>query len=263
MRKLQHAVFFLMGSIFLTGSLHAAPEAIIITPTTFDFGWCPDNAKISAEFSVKNAGVDIIPIASVQPTCGCTASQFTPGPLASNAETKVGLTFNTRGYNGSAFNKVTKVKTESGNEYNVNLTGNVNDPAAKIFPDQGGVASFEPGSKEKKKTIKIQNKTDKDVDLTVIHNAADWAKANLSAQQIKAGESVGLEVSVDGSYDAAKDTSVTLEARSGDASWRLTVAIRTGPAPSAVRSGNLQAPAKPAPEKPAVKPLKTEKPETK
>src|SRR5262245_21402455 len=85
--------------------------ALRIDPETFDFGWAPDNAKISADFTVKNTGVEIIPLTSVQPTCGCTASNFSPGQLASAEETKIGLTFNTRGYRGMAFNKSTKVNS--------------------------------------------------------------------------------------------------------------------------------------------------------
>lgn len=231
----------------------AAPPAIppsnqplMITPTVFDFGWCPDNAKVSAEFTVKNTGVDMIPITGVQPTCGCTASHFTPGSLATNDETKVVLTFNTRGYANSGFTKSAKVKTDiGGTEYTVQMTGFVTDDQAKVVPDQDGIASFEPNSKGNKKTLHIQNKNDKDITLEIVQKPASWATATLRATTVKAGASVPMDITVDGPFVPAKDTSVTLAASDGAATKRLTIAIRTGEPPLPIRKPSPPA-AKPA-----------------
>lgn len=247
----------LAAAVSLSGALQAfSPQALVITPTVFDFGWCPDNAKISAEFTIKNTGADLIPITSVQPTCGCTASQFTPGQLGSNEETKVGLTFNTRGYAKTGFSKNTKVKTEAGGaEYEVTLKGYVLDPTAKVFPEGDGVASFETGSKEKKKTISIQNKSDKDVTLSILQAPASWASVKLSASLVKAGASAPVEFSVSSPFSETRDTSVTFEAKSETETSRLTIAIRTGTPPPPVKRATtapLPAPA-PAPDKPAGK----------
>ncbi len=233
------------AAIVLTFSLAPnAAETLVISPTTFDFGWSPDNAKISAEFTIKNTGVAAIPINSVQPTCGCTVPQFTPGTLATNEETKATLTFNTRGYAGSSFHKSAKVKTDSENsEYSVLMTGYVLDPNAKVVPDQNGTAGFEPGSKEKKKTIKIQNKSDKDVTLSVVQSPASWATAKLQAASVKAGASINLEISAEGPYDQTKETSVTYEVAGLDQPARFTVAIRTGTPPTPVRAVVPPAPA--------------------
>ncbi len=229
-----------------------SPQSLVITPTEFDFGWCPDNSKITAEFTIRNTGTELIPITSVQPTCGCTASQFTPGNLTSNQETKVGLTFNTRGYARTGFSKATKVKTEAGGaEYDVILKGYVLDPAAKIIPDGDGIASFEPDTKGKKKTITIQNKSDKDVTLAIVQAPAAWASVKFSAGVLKAGASLPVEISVNSPFSETKDTSVTLEARSETETSRVTLAIRTGnPPPPIKRATMAPAPAPvPNPEK--------------
>lgn len=225
-------------------------QSLIITPTTFDFGWCPDNAKISAEFTLKNSGVDMIPITSVQPTCGCTASNFTPGALASNEETKVGLTFNTRGYAGTEFHKSAKVKTDGIEaEYTVQLTGHVLNSNAKVVPDSDGIAGFDVGTKEKKKTIHIQNKSDKDVTIEMVLKPAAWAKVKIDSPVIKAGQSTSMDVSVDGSVDENRETSITLAANDGAVVSRLTVAIRTGTPPAPMKRPAAPAPAAPTPAK--------------
>src|SRR5438552_802550 len=102
----------LFGFFTVAVSQAYSPTALVVSPSTFDFGWCPDNAKIHAEFTIRNTGTDLIPVTSVQPTCGCTTSEFTASSLASNEESKVGLTFNTRGYGGAPFHKTAKVKTD-------------------------------------------------------------------------------------------------------------------------------------------------------
>src|SRR5690349_5092806 len=121
---IRRIVFVSLGFFAVAVAQAYSPSAIVISPTTFDFGWCPDNAKVNAEFIVRNTGTDLIPITGVQPTCGCTASEFTPGSLGSNEESKVLLTFNTRGYAGTPFHKTAKIKTDTGGaEYTVDMVG--------------------------------------------------------------------------------------------------------------------------------------------
>lgn len=238
MVKSRFQTFITLGLLAAGPPLLADQLPLVVSPSTFDFGWCPDNAKINATFTIKNTGAEMIPITSVQPTCGCTASQFTPGELASNEETNVGLTFNTRGYAGTKFNKSTKIKTDAGGaEYTVMLTGHVVDTSAKVVPEGAGIVNFEPGKKEKKKTIRIQNKSDKDVSLNVVQKQADWAKVKLKSETIKAGQSIAMDVNVvNGSVDEVRDTSITFSTNDGTDESRFTIAIRTGqalPAPSA------------------------------
>lgn len=227
--------FFLL--LFICGILTAASVkasvSLEIIPGTFDFGWCPDNAQVTAEFRIKNTGAEVVPLTSVQPTCGCTASSFTPGDLASNEESVIALTFNTRGYAGSKFNKLTRVKAGSPEaEYSVTLAGHVLNPDSKIVPVENGVASFEPNTEASKKIISIQNKTGQKVALTVIQKPAGWAKAKLLSNSIDPNGTADLEVKVEKPYDAVRHTSITLEAVENNTPHRLTVAIRTGaPAP--------------------------------
>ncbi len=259
-RKIKFVAAAAVGAVLLTPVSAFSPQSIVITPTTFDFGWAPDNSKINAEFTLKNTGSDLVPLTSVQPTCGCTVPQFTPSSLGANDQTKVILTFNTRGYAGTGFSKNAKVKTDDSSiEYTVMMTGFVTDPNAKVIPDQGGVAGFPKDAKERSKKIKIENKSDKDVTLEIVQAPAAWAKVKLDATSIKAGGAAVLEVSIDGETDQDKQTSVTLSAKDDVKTSRLTVAIWTGQGPTPMRRPEVVPPPAPAtenksPAKPATKP---------
>lgn len=222
-------IFSLAGMMCATVFAGAALE---ISPAEYDFGWSPDNAKISAEFTIKNPTLDLVPLIAVQPTCGCTATDFQPSNLKSSDETKVRLTFNTRGYTNAEFHKNAQVKTGgSTGDYTVKMKGHVTDPAALFFPLGDGVAAFEKGG-EKKKTIQLQNKTTEDLTLSVAQPASEWAKTKLDADVIKAGASVALEISVSGGdLDKDQNTSITLDAKGATGAYRATVAIRTGTPP--------------------------------
>jgi hypothetical protein len=242
-------IFSLAGlmcvSVFAAGTLD-------ISPSEFDFGWAPDNAKISAEFTVKNPSLDLIPLIAVQPTCGCTATDFQPSTLKSSDETKVHLTFNTRGYTNAEFHKNAQVKTGSAGDYTVKMTGHVTNPAALFFPVGDGVASFEKGG-EKKKTIQLQNKSTEDLTLFVVQPAAEWAKTKLDADVIKAGTSGTLEISVSGGdLDKDQNTSITIDAKGVTNVYRATVAIRSGTPPAPYRkptSGEAKPKSAPEPKK--------------
>jgi hypothetical protein len=217
--------------------LFAAPvfaATLQSVPETFDFGWAPDDARISCEFTIKNTGNDSVALQALKPACGCTAAQFTPKSLSSSEDTKIGLTFNTRGYKGIEFSKSAELTTE-GDSSNVivYLKGHSLDPDAKIHPQGNGIASFEPGMKKDSQRVSIQNKAAQDVTLSVVQAPASWATVKLDANSIKAGDAVDAVIKVSGSFNDVRETSVTFEAMEGSTPHRLTIAIRTGPAAKA------------------------------
>jgi len=217
----------------MTGTAWAV--GLVATPSTFDFGWCPAEAKVSAEFIIKNISDSPISLDSLRPSCGCTAAEFSPETLASDNETKIGLTFNTRGYEGLSFHKPATLKTggtDTGIE--VTITGFVLDPNAKIVPDGSGLARFEPGGK-KKEIVAIRNKGANEVSLQVVQKPADWASIDLDSSKIPAGGTTELEIKVKGSMDETKTTSATFEATGNETPQRFTVAIQTGPKPEAYK----------------------------
>jgi hypothetical protein len=219
---LSFAVFLGTTPLF-SASLQSEPE-------TFDFGWAPDTARISCEFTVKNTSNDAIALQALKPACGCTAAKFSPMSLASDGDTKIGLTFNTRGYKGMTFSKSAELTTEgSASNITVYLKGHVTDPNALVFPKGTGIASFEPTAKSTTQKITLQNKSDKNLTLHVVQPPASWAKVKLGSEMIKAGGTADVTVSVSGSLKDVRETSITIEASQDDDRHRVTLAVRTGP----------------------------------
>lgn len=221
------------STALMLGFLHSpsfSAPALQISPEEFDFGWAPDNSKIDCDFVLKNSGANLLPITEVRPACGCTASDFKPASLESNEETKVRLTFDTRGYTNIAFNKTAKVETGTPDTYTVRLKGHVTNSNAQVAPTGDGIAAFTPEAKEKKKSLVIQNKTSEDVALIVVQSPSEWATVKLP-DMIKAGEKAEADVSVSGDLGDARHTSITVEARSATVTQRFTLAIRTGMGP--------------------------------
>ncbi len=219
----------LLSLIVLIGTSPLFAAKLESNPNTFDFGWAPDNARLFADYHVSNIGGDAVNLQALKPACGCTAAKFTPMSLSKNADTKISLAFNTRGYKGTTFNKSAELTTE-GNTDNLTvfLKGYVLNPNATFLATGTGIASFTPESKKSSEKITLQNKGDKDLALHIVQPAASWAKAKLSADTIKAGGTVELSVSISGSNSEARETSLTIEGTSDDEKQRLTVAIRTG-----------------------------------
>jgi len=219
--------------MFLVPSLMLASVSLEISPGTFDFGWCPDNAEVTCDFRVRNVSEMLIPLTSVEPSCGCTAADFTPEELASSEETSIRLTFNTRGYKNARFNKMTRVKAGvEEQEYQIRLRGVVAQDEVAVRPVGTGVAEFPPNNRKRRRVIKIQNKTDSSVPLEVVRPPDSWAKVSFNKSVIPAGGTVKMEVRVQGSLDEKRATSVTVEALEGSHPHRFTVAIRTGPPPA-------------------------------
>jgi hypothetical protein len=150
--------------------------------------------------------------------------------LASDDDTKIGLTFNTRGYKGITFNKTAELTTKDNSDnIRVSLRGFVENPNAVVSPKGDGIASFEPSKKKSSEKITLQNKSDKNLSLQIIQPAASWAKVKLGNDDLKANGTVDVSISVSGSLDEVRNTSVTIEAMHDDERHRVTLAIRTGP----------------------------------
>lgn len=202
----------------------AAASDLESVPGTFDFGWSPDNARVSCEFLVRNKGGDAVNLTGLKPSCGCTAAQFTPTALGTNADTTIGLTFNTRGYKGIQFTKTALLNAaDPSQNLTVTLTGFPMNPNAKVFPEGTGIADFGPDTKSDKQIIKLQNKTGQNVTLSIIQHAAAWASVDVTSNDT-------IEIKAKKPFTDIRETSVTFEAKEpAGASHRFTIAIRTGP----------------------------------
>src|SRR5262245_20619711 len=99
------------------------------------------------------------------------------------------------------------------------------------MPDSEGIAALERGTSAHKKTIHRPNSTQAPITLSVIQPPAPWAKVKVPSKRLAPGDAGALEVTVDGSVDVDRFTSITLAPADDSTHNRVTLAIRTGTPP--------------------------------
>ena len=99
-------------SLCLSLSLSAAPM-MTLSETSFDFGYAPQNSKISHVFWLKSVGDDSLRILNVKPGCGCTKAPLEKSILAPGDSTRLEVIFSTRSYR-SRISKSPRIATNDG-----------------------------------------------------------------------------------------------------------------------------------------------------
>jgi hypothetical protein len=95
----------------------AAPEAISLKETSFNFGTIPQGKPVYHSFEVFNTGKTPMVISNVQTSCGCTTPEWTKEPIAPGGSKIIKV-----GYNAAAEGHFEKFITII---YNQNLTKQV------------------------------------------------------------------------------------------------------------------------------------------
>lgn len=85
--------------------------------TTHDFGEIKFNQPVSCEFEFINKGQAFLVISNVEPSCGCTVTEYTKQPVPPNGKGIVKATYDAA--NPGVFNKSLTVtaNVEGGPEY--------------------------------------------------------------------------------------------------------------------------------------------------
>lgn len=99
--------------------------AIQFEETVHDFGNIKEGEKVEHTFKFKNTGNVPLILTGVQPSCGCTASDYTKEPVAPGGEGTISLTFDSKGKPGTV-NKTATVKANiAGGQTIISFKGNV------------------------------------------------------------------------------------------------------------------------------------------
>jgi hypothetical protein len=112
-----------------TQEVAANLAAIEFEETVHDFGNIKEGEKVEHIFKFKNTGDTPLILTNVQPSCGCTASDFTKDPVAPGGEGTISLTFDSKGKPGTV-NKTATVKANiEGGQTIISFKGNVEGAA--------------------------------------------------------------------------------------------------------------------------------------
>jgi len=94
----------LVAGLLCTSPPAEAASKLVIDAPEFDFGYVPQNAKISHKFSLHSAGEDSLKILKVVPGCGCTKTPLEKTELGPGERTDLEVIFSTGHYT----NRITK-----------------------------------------------------------------------------------------------------------------------------------------------------------
>ncbi|MEZ4828091.1 MAG: DUF1573 domain-containing protein [Bacteroidia bacterium] len=89
----------------------AAIAAITFDETNHNMGQIPQGIPVTHTFTFTNTGNAPLQIEEVNPSCGCTAADYTKDPIAPGETGYIKATFNAAGM--GIFNKTIVVKTNS------------------------------------------------------------------------------------------------------------------------------------------------------
>ena len=211
-----------------SGSLMARP-ALTIDQLEFDFGYAPQNSKISHLFRLRNDGDDTLRITRVIPGCGCTQAPLRKSTLAPGESTELEIIFNTGHYSGPV-TKRPKIETnETSAQKNITILTNVVQRPDSTYPVQTkpyklDLSQFGETVRDEMKYT-LANVSDQDLDLTLV-SCPDELLTVKVPKHIAAGASAnGLVKLTPTATGKSFETSITIQLND-KAATRFTIPIK-------------------------------------
>ena len=178
-------LIMLIACLALTAYISPVLAAPILelAEDSFDFGFVPENTKVSHLFLLSNSGDDELKIIKVVTGCGCTKAPLLKKNLAPGESSELEIIFNTRGYK----TKVTKrprIETNVGTPHkNISFTARVTKKPDETFPllikpDRIDISQTEKAIREEI-TFAITNLSDQPINLKLIDKAANLFAVDL------------------------------------------------------------------------------------
>jgi len=112
MLKTRH-IITLTAVTLLSGAAFGGTPRLELAERDFDFGFVPQNAKISHVFTLKSSGDDTLKIEKVTPGCGCTQMPLEKSAIAPGDEASLEIVFSTGAYSGKVV-KNPSIQTNEG-----------------------------------------------------------------------------------------------------------------------------------------------------
>jgi len=114
----------LLSLLLIAGAVFAQPK-LTVPIDNFNFGYTPQNAKVSCGFWLYSTGRDTLKITNVKTGCGCTKAPLEKDILPPGDSTRLEIIFSTKRYQHEV-SKTTRLMTNSGEVTNkVTITSNI------------------------------------------------------------------------------------------------------------------------------------------
>ena len=212
-------VFFLISSLSFAQLMQ---PKLVLQQNSFEFGDIKQGETVSHTFVLTNSGGDLLKIANVQASCGCTAAVPEKSELAPGESTNLTVKFNSTGRQG-AQKKTVKIFTNDPQapEMTVTITGNVvaGDQSGAVptiyFPEsQHDFGKVSEGEKVNY-TFRFVNKGTSELIIKDVKSSCGCTAALLNSSNIKPGQEGTLKVEFDTKNRSGKN-SKTVTVQSND-----------------------------------------------
>jgi len=179
-----------LASLLLTILLFAvsavdiqAGSRITVDKTAFDFGYVPQNARISHVFWIHSTGDAPLKITDVKPGCSCTKAPLEKDEIAIGDSTRLEIIFSTKSYR-SRVRKQPLIHTNAGDvPFRLAIEANVMprpDSAYPLVMEPYKVAFSRLNENSAgEKRFEIYNASDEVLELTMVSSASDFFEVDL------------------------------------------------------------------------------------
>lgn len=221
-------IFLLIAVIFLiVDSISAGPQMTVKQPA-FNFGFVPQQSKITYPFWLYSTGDELLKIINVVPGWGCTKAPLGKTELAVGDSTKLEITFDTRNYRNRTI-KRPKIQTNEGpiDQYLKIISDVLVNPDSTypliISPFKLNIASDNKKSSNEIK-FQIKNISDISVSLSKVYVPESLYSVDLPLK-IEPGKTFDASIKLTGDGLTSNfENSFTIEADIGS-KYRFTIPV--------------------------------------
>lgn len=226
--RLTNSAGLILGLAIMAPAAFSAPAAAL-NETTFDFGYVPQNAKISHVFQIQSIGDDTLKIVQVVPGCGCTKAPLEKSELAPGESTRLEVIFSTGQYRGRVTKHPHFMTNEGQSKHPLQFISNVVASPDSTYPViiQPAILDFTSAGETSPQTMTVSISNVSETDLGV--SLVDFPEGILEVtvpKTIPAGGSADATIRLaDASRAANFEKSFTIQLGDAGAS-RFTVPVK-------------------------------------
>jgi hypothetical protein len=207
---------------------YGAPE-LAIDESEFNFGYVPQDARITHVFWLKSVGDEVLKITKVVPGCGCTKAPIDKTELAMGDSTRLEVKFNTKGYRKKV-TKAPRIETNVGPPHKkVHFTARVVSQSDTTYPIIITPFLLDlPKSGEKARDViefRIANVSDADLDISVIDRPEGYFDLKLPHGVDAGGTVQGYLKLREDLIETSFEKSITIELND-ELSTRFTIPVK-------------------------------------
>ncbi len=228
----QTITLLLMIAVALSGMASGqqlGSKALVVEPT-FNFGYIPQQAKVSHTYWVSNLGTDTLRIFNVRPGCGCTKAPQTTFAAAPDDSLPIELVFDT-GRRSRDQLKSTKVTCNDPgkSQFDLQLSAYVyteKDTTQPIAITENNVLKLTTDDLGKAVPVRFTNESKEPLSVTLVDYPSELVSITTPSAPVAPGKSGEIRVKVNSKLDRNNyQKSFTFEV-SDKAKTRYSVPIR-------------------------------------